>query len=64
LWTKASKDTPIIRIPINTGIAGCVYKTKEVINILDAHQDERFNPEIDIKNNYRTKTILCAPIFD
>ena len=25
---------------------------------------QRFNPEIDKKNNYRTKTVLAVPIFE
>lgn len=51
-----------IRIPLNTGIAGYVATTGDPVNILDAYQDKRFNPEVDKKTGYMTKTILCAPI--
>lgn len=33
-------------------------------NIEDAYKHPKFNKEIDKKNNYRTKTILCVPIRD
>ncbi len=41
-----------------------MLKSGEILNILDAHADNRFNPEIDKKMNYTTKTILTAPIFN
>lgn len=34
------------------------------LNILDAHKDSRFNPEIDKKNNYITKSVLTVPVID
>jgi len=53
-----------IRIPITQGIAGEVATKNEVVNIIDAYQDPRFNPDVDKKSGYRTKTILCMPIRD
>jgi GAF domain-containing protein len=35
-----------------------------MLNIVDAHKDHRFNPENDKRSNYRTRSVLCAPIFD
>ncbi|XP_021942634.1 probable 3',5'-cyclic phosphodiesterase pde-5 isoform X3 [Zootermopsis nevadensis] len=52
-----------IRFPVGTGIAGQVAKTGEVLNITDAYCDSRFNRTIDKLTGYRTKTILCMPIF-
>lgn len=49
---------------MSKGIAGYVAKTGETVNIVDAHKDKRFNPEQDILNKYRTKSILCMPILD
>ncbi|RCN36899.1 3'5'-cyclic nucleotide phosphodiesterase [Ancylostoma caninum] len=45
------------------GIAGHVASTGEGLNIEDAYEDSRFNPEVDSKTGYTTKTILCMPIF-
>lgn len=52
-----------IRFPLGTGIAGQVARTGEVLNIKDAYADSRFNRTVDQLTGYRTKTILCMPIF-
>ena len=44
-------------------IAGVVAATGSVMNIQDAYEDERFNPEVDQRTGYKTKSILCMPIF-
>jgi len=51
-----------IRIMADKGVAGHVFQTKEVANVPDAYQDERFDPSVDEKTGYRTKSILCVPI--
>lgn len=64
LYSKVATglDSKELRIPAQKGIAGHVVKTGETINIKDAYADKRFNPEVDKKTGYRTKTILCIPI--
>jgi cAMP and cAMP-inhibited cGMP 3',5'-cyclic phosphodiesterase 10 len=52
-----------IRFPIGTGIAGQVALTGEILNIVDAYQDPRFNRAIDQLTGYKTESILCMPIF-
>lgn len=66
LWSKVLQGDEIreIRLKIGQGIAGYVAQTGEVINLIDAYQDPRFNPEVDRKTGYRTKTMLCQPIKD
>ena len=56
-----SRDAHGIKIPM-TGIAGHVAQTGEVINIRDVYKDPRFNPAVDKKSGYRTRSMLCAPI--
>ena len=34
----------------------------QIVNIIDAYEDPRFNPDIDKKTGYKTKSILCMPI--
>ncbi|MFB3922746.1 MAG: PP2C family protein-serine/threonine phosphatase [Terriglobia bacterium] len=51
-----------IRLPIGKGIAGHVAQTGEVVLIPDAYSDPRFNPEVDKRTGYRTRSILCLPI--
>jgi len=64
LWSKISKGSVMIRLPISKGISGSVAKTGKNENIEDAYEDIRFDKDYDIKNNYNTKTILCVPIKD
>ena len=65
LWTKVAKGSELtIRIPMSKGIVGAVVSHSQTENIEDAYKDNRFNKEVDKKNNYRTKTILCVPIRD
>lgn len=64
IWSKALHGTEIIeiRLPIGKGLSGYVAKTGEAINIPDAYNDPRFNPEIDKKSGYRTNNVLCMPM--
>ncbi len=64
LWSKVAQGAALkeIRIPLGAGIAGHVAKTGETVNIPDAYQDPRFNPEVDRKTGYHTRTILCVPM--
>ena len=51
-----------IRQPVGVGIAGTVAATGETINIADAYEDPRFNPEPDRRSGYRTKSLLTFPM--
>jgi len=67
LWSKVAlglDETQEIRFPADKGLAGYVVKTGESLNIIDAYNDSRFNPEVDKQTGYRTKTILCMPIIN
>lgn len=56
--------TQELRFPADKGLAGYVAQSGEVINIRDAYSDSRFNQEIDKETGYKTKTILCMPIWN
>ncbi len=64
IWSKVAQGAAMneIRIPLGAGIAGHVARTGETVNIGDAYQDSRFNPEVDRKTGYHTRTILCMPM--
>lgn len=64
LWTKIAQglESKEIRFPNHLGIAGSVYTTGKTINIPDAYVDSRFNPDVDKKTGYRTRSILCMPV--
>jgi hypothetical protein len=48
---------------MSAGIAGQVATNATALTIDEAYDDERFNQAIDKKTGYRTKSILCMPIF-
>ncbi len=64
LWSKVAQgeDSREIRIPIGKGVAGWVAQHNRLLNIEDAYDDDRFNPEVDKRTGYRTRSILCGPI--
>ena len=51
-----------IRIPVGSGIAGAAAQSGQIINIPDAYADPRFNPDVDKKTGFRTRSILSLPI--
>jgi adenylate cyclase len=65
LWSHIAQGSEIgeIRIPSHAGIAGTVFTSGDTINIPDAYADPRFNPEIDKRTGYRTRSILCMPLI-
>jgi GAF domain-containing protein len=64
LWSKVAQGDGMveIRLPIGKGLAGYVARTGEVMNITDAYSDARFNPDIDRKSGYSTRTVLGMPM--
>lgn len=68
LWSKvasAGGDTMMeIRIPADRGIAGYVASTRQTLNIPNAYEDPRFDPTVDQRTGYQTRTILCMPVFN
>jgi len=56
-------DQHEIRLPISRGIAGWVAENGETVNLPDAYADPRFEPEVDIRLGFRTKSLLCLPIL-
>ncbi len=51
-----------IRLSVGTGIAGTVAQTGQVINIVDAYQDPRFDNRTDASSGFKTVSILAAPM--
>ncbi|NJB68734.1 adenylate cyclase [Desulfobaculum xiamenense] len=66
LWSQVAQgmDNLEIRFPSHLGIAGEAFTCGTTINIPDAYADPRFNPAVDKKTGYRTRTILCAPVLN
>lgn len=68
IWSKfaegAASDPVKIRLPISRGIVGRVARSGETLNVPDPYNHPDFDPEVDRKTGFRTRSILCMPIFD
>ena len=62
VWTKVAEKVNEIRLPLGHGISGRVAETGEVINVDDAWELPYFDRSFDLKNNFRTRSVLCVPI--
>jgi HD-GYP domain-containing protein (c-di-GMP phosphodiesterase class II) len=64
IWSKVALGTGAgeIRQAIGVGIAGLVAATGDTVNIPDAYDDPRFNPDPDQRTGYRTKSLLTFPM--
>lgn len=65
LWSKVVQgdERVEIRLEVGEGIAGWVAETREIVNIPDAYADQRFQPSVDLKSGYRTRSILSVPML-
>lgn len=64
LVLNASNLQTPIRVRSGQGIAGHVFKTKQVVNIPNCYKDSRFDQSFDMKTGYRTSNLLAMPIVD
>jgi signal transduction histidine kinase len=66
LWSKITQGDEILEIRLNVGegIAGWVAASGQNVNIPDAYIDKRFQPAVDLRSGYRTRSILCVPMRD
>lgn len=64
MWSKVvqGEQRLEIRLSLGQGLAGWVGRHREAINIVDAYQDARFNPEVDRKTGYQTRSVLALPV--
>jgi signal transduction histidine kinase len=64
LWSKVVQGGEVvdIRLKVGEGIAGSVAASGESVNIPDAYTDPRFQPAVDLKSGYRTRSILAIPM--
>lgn len=65
LWSKIIQGSEVveIRLDVGEGVAGWVAQTREIVNIPDAYADQRFQPSVDLKSGYRTRSVLSVPML-
>jgi signal transduction histidine kinase len=66
LWSTVAlgMGEQVIRIPSGSGIAGYCFHTRMTVNLEDAYTDPRFNRGVDAHTGYRTRSLLCNPIYN
>jgi phosphoserine phosphatase RsbU/P len=64
IWAKITgSDVGEIRLPFGQGLAGSVAATGEAVILHDAYSDRRFDRTTDVRSGYRTRSMLCVPIY-
>ena len=64
LWTTAATGVDKIVIPDNTGLVGKAIMNKSVIVTNDPYSDPDFNPSVDKKTGYVTRSVMVLPVAD
>ena len=64
LYFHVEEEGENIRFPKTAGIAGSVACSGQGLLIPDVYRDQRFNKAVDKLTGFRTRNILCQPIFD
>jgi eukaryotic-like serine/threonine-protein kinase len=66
LWSKLAtgEESTVIRIPLDSGIAGSVAKTGKIVNLADPYNDPRFNSDVDRRTGFTTRNLLTVPMTD
>ncbi len=62
IWTKVAQEVEEIRLPLGCGISGRVAESGETVNVPDAWELDYFDRKFDIRNHFRTRSVLCMPI--
>lgn len=64
LWSRVVRGTAVkeIRFAGSLGIAGHVFRSGKTLLLGDAYSDIRFNPEIDKKTGFRTRSVIATPL--
>jgi phosphoserine phosphatase len=63
LISRVATGEEEIRFPADTGIAGATIAGGATINIPDAYADSRFNPDIDRRSGFHTRSVLSVPLL-
>jgi response regulator RpfG family c-di-GMP phosphodiesterase len=65
LWTKTAEGVDgKITLPKGKGLAGKCASTGKPLVIDDAWEHPDFDSSWDKKNNYRTRSLMCYPLYD
>jgi diguanylate cyclase (GGDEF)-like protein len=60
---EKGRDLSSLRVKVGEGVAGWVAQTGKPTIVNDVSQDPRFTPKFDSATQFRTRSILCAPLI-
>lgn len=63
LYSSVATGAKEIRFSIERGIAGQCARDRQTINVPDCYADPRFNPEVDRRTGYRTRSLITVPLI-
>jgi signal transduction histidine kinase/putative methionine-R-sulfoxide reductase with GAF domain len=66
MWSKVMQGDGVhtIELKVGEGIAGWVAQHRRTVNVKDAYKDPRFNPDVDKRSDFKTRSILCQPMVN
>lgn len=64
LWGRVMKGHVLtdIRIPDSVGLAGYAFSVGRTVMVGDAAEDPRFNPEVDRRSGFKTRSVIATPL--
>jgi len=64
LWSLVAEglESREIRTQMGQGIAGWVAENDQMVNIVDAYSDPRFDDSHDTQMGFKTRNLLCGPL--
>lgn len=54
----------VVRMPAGQGLVGHASTSGRALWVDDAYADARFDPSVDRASGFRTRSILCVPVWD
>lgn len=63
LHAKVATNEEVIRVTIDSGIAGACARSRKTINVEDVGADPRFNPQIDRATGFTTRCLVSVPLI-
>ena len=66
IWSKVAQgeEAREIRLKLGEGIAGWVAQNRQPVRINDPYGDPRFNPDIDKRTGFVTRSLVTLPLVD
>ena len=52
-----------LRLPDSTGVVGEVIHSGKTLRVDDAYHDARFSRKVDSASGYKTRNLLCGPLY-